>query len=131
MSLRGIVERKGKVLGELEELILQALWKLGKGTGREVVAVVTSRRSLAYTTVMTVMLRMVEKGYLCREELQNGRYLYRPCYSREEFYAKTSNALFSQLIRNLGSIAVAQFVDALEKVDPEQMRALERRLQKR
>lgn len=130
MSLRRIVERKGKVLGELEELILQSLWKIGKGTGREVVAAVSRRRNLAYTTVMTVMLRMVQKGYVCREELSNGRYLYRPCYSQEEFYAKTSHALFSQLIRNLGSVAVAQFVDALEEVDPAQLKALEKRFQK-
>lgn len=119
-----------RALGELEKAIMGCVWRKGEATVRDVHNYVGKRRDLAYTTVMTVMTRMIEKGYLCRTALKNGSYLYRPCYSKEEFYAKTSNALFAQLIRNLGSVAVAQFVDALEKVDPKQVKELERRLQK-
>ena len=130
MSLRAVARKKSKVLGDLEEIILEALWKIGEGTVREVMSAVNRRRNLAYTTVMTVMGRMAGKGYLCRKALPNGRFLYRPCYSREEFHAKTARAVFSQFIRNFGSVAVAQFVDAVEEVDPKQLKALKARLDK-
>lgn len=130
MGLPELVQKKSKVLGGLEELILEALWKRGTGTVGEVVGAISKKRDLAYTTVLTVMTRMIDKGYLSRKELPNGRYLYRPAYSREEFYAKTSRALFSQLVRRFGSLAVAQFVDALEEVDPKQLKVLQERLNK-
>ena len=130
MSLRTVAQKKSKVLGELEELILGVLWKIKEGTVREVVATVSRRRDLAYTTVMTVMSRMVEKGYLCRKELRDGRFLYRPCYSRDEFYAKTSRVVFLEMMRNFGDVAVAQFVNAVEEVDPKQLNALKERLNK-
>ncbi|MBI4135494.1 BlaI/MecI/CopY family transcriptional regulator [Candidatus Uhrbacteria bacterium] len=130
MTLHKVAQKKSKVLGGLEELVLEALWKIEEGTVREVVSALTRRRDLAYTTVMTVMNRMVEKGYLCRKELRSGRFLYRPCYKREEFYAKTSRVVFLELIRNFGAVAIAQFVDAVEEVDPKQLKALKERLHK-
>ena len=102
-----------------------------QGTGREIHAIVGKRRDLAYTTVMTIMTRLVEKGVLCREELRDGSFLYKPCFAREEFYAKTSKAIFHELIKNFGAVAVAQFVDTLEEVDPKQLDALRKQLQTR
>ena len=130
MKLKVAVQKKGKVLGELEEAIIEALWDKEEGTVRDVLGVISQKREIAYTTVMTVMTRMVEKGYLKRRELQNGSFSYTPRLGREEFFAKTSRLLFSELIRNAGPVAVAQFVDALEEVDPRQIAALKERLRK-
>lgn len=116
------------MVGELEKDILEALWVMKEGTVREVLGALRGKRKAAYTTVMTVMGRMVEKGYLCRKELQNGSFLYTPCQNKEGFYATTSRVLFSQMIRNFGSVAVAQFVDVLEEIDPKQLQTLRRRL---
>ncbi len=130
MTLRATLKKKGNVLGELENNILESLWSLKAGTVREVLSALNKNRTrkAAYTTVMTVMGRMVEKGYLCRKELGNGSFLYTPCQNKEEFYATTSRVLFSQMIRNFGSVAVAQFVDVLEEIDPKQIQELRNRL---
>ena len=98
---------------------------------RDVLGIVEHTRDVAYTTVMTVMTRMTEKGYLCRKELENGSFEYKPCHSREEFYARTSRILFSEMIRNAGPVAVAQFVDALEEIDPKQLTILKEHLRKK
>lgn len=128
MPLHATLKKKGNVIGELEKDILEALWGMEEGTVRDVLGALSRKRKIAYTTVMTVMGRMVEKGYLCRKELGNGSFLYTPCQKREAFYATTSRVLFSQMIRNFGSVAVAQFVDVLEEVDPKQLQALRKRL---
>lgn len=131
MFIMGNTKKKGVVLGMLEKAILEALWQMSAGTVREVLPIVGRRRGLAYTTVMTVMTRMADKGYLTREELPNGSFIYRPRYSREEFYAKTSRVLFGEILRNFGSVAVAQFVGALEEVDPQQLEELRRQLKRK
>lgn len=124
-------KKKGVILGTLEKAILEALWQMNAGTVREVLPIVGRRRNLAYTTVMTVMTRMADKGYLTREELSNGSFIYRPRYNREEFYAKTSRVLFGEILRSFGSVAVAQFVDVLEEVDPQQLEELRRQLKRK
>ena len=52
--------------GELELSILQTVQKLGRATVRDVYASLGSEGS--YTTVMTVMSRMADKGELMREK---------------------------------------------------------------
>ena len=55
--------------GELEARVMDVLWEHGAAmTPRDVHEVITtSRRQLAYTTVMTILVRLWEKGMLERE----------------------------------------------------------------
>ncbi len=73
--------------GELEQAIMEVVWDKatdGPVTGREVVDVVTLSRPVAYTTVLTVMDRLVQKGLLVKEPVGPGRaHSYRPRQSRE------------------------------------------------
>src|ERR1041385_1690493 len=66
----------------LELLCLKALWELGEGNVTDVRQVVTQTRPLAYTTIMTVLDRLVRKGKLTRRK--TGRaFVYRPTESRD------------------------------------------------
>jgi predicted transcriptional regulator len=66
----------------LELLCLNALWTLGEGNVREVQEIVVRTRPLAYTTIMTVLDRLVRKGKLSRRK--TGRaFVYRPETSRD------------------------------------------------
>lgn len=51
--------------GELE--ILQVLWDRGPGTVRDVLEVLNEKRPRAYTSVMSLMNIMTDKGLLTRE----------------------------------------------------------------
>jgi len=66
----------------LELLCLNALWSLGEGNVSEVQKIVARTRPLAYTTIMTVLDRLVRKGKLARRK--GGRaFLYAPQLSRD------------------------------------------------
>lgn len=66
----------------LEMLCLRALWTLREGNVKEVRTVVAQSRPLAYTTIMTVLERLVRKGKLKRRK--NGRaFVYSPETSRD------------------------------------------------
>lgn len=116
-------------LGELENSIMAVVWKQSQATVREVHTVLCKKRELAYTTVMTVMSRLTEKGILCRKEQGDGSFIYRPCQTKEEFDAKVSRNLAGELLRHFGPVAVAQFVDVLEEFDPKQLALLRERLE--
>ena len=62
-------------LGGTEMEVLREVWALGQATARDVHDRITARRRLAYTTVMTVMKNLAEKGYL-QYEPQGTAYVY-------------------------------------------------------
>ena len=51
-------------LGETEMEILHHVWELGEATVAEVQELILSERKVAYTTVMTIMKNLNDKGYL-------------------------------------------------------------------
>ena len=77
--------------GELEAVIMDRLWEWGRpALVREVVDDLSRDRSIAYTTVMTVMENLHRKGWLRRE--RDGRaWRYEPTGSRSGYTAALMN----------------------------------------
>jgi predicted transcriptional regulator len=67
----------------LELLCLKALWTLQEGNVKAVQQIVAERRPLAYTTIMTVLERLLRKGKLQRRKVGRS-FVYVPTASREE-----------------------------------------------
>ncbi len=67
----------------LELECLNALWTLGEGNVKQVREIVTASRPLAYTTIMTVLDRLVRKGKLDRRKVGRA-YTYAPRMPRDE-----------------------------------------------
>lgn len=51
-------------LGETEMEVLHHVWELGEATVKDVRKRILENREVAYTTIMTVMKNLAEKGYL-------------------------------------------------------------------
>ena len=66
----------------LELACLKALWSLGEGNVRAVQEVVAISRPLAYTTIMTVLDRLVRKGKLTRRKVGRS-FVYSPQATRD------------------------------------------------
>lgn len=112
-----------KLLGELEGAIMDILWVRDEVTVRDVVDELKQNRSLAYTTVLTVMGRLVEKGLLSQHKAGRA-HLYRPAMSREAYAAEFAGQVIHSLVKDFGDIALAQFSQALDELDPERLAAL-------
>ena len=67
----------------LELLCLRALWSLGEGNVKDVLQIVMQTRSLAYTTIMTVLDRLVRKGKVSRRKVGRA-FVYKPEASRDQ-----------------------------------------------
>lgn len=123
----GDLSRSGpeKLFGELEGEIMAALWQHGPLTVRQVLERLRGARPqpVAYTTVLTVMQRLAEKGQLDRT-LAGNTHRYAARQTREEFMSESSGRIVRALVDDFGDVAIAQFLAELERLDPERLERL-------
>lgn len=111
-------------LGPLEQRVMALLWEQEAMTVRDVHQLLQKAGSeIAYTTVMTIMVRLATKGFLAREA-RGRQFAYRPLVSAEEFRSYAAHALAGGLVRDYDQLAIASFVDELAKVSPARLREL-------
>jgi len=62
---------------------MKVIWDRGRVTVRDVYEALLTRRHVAYTTVMTMMNILEEKGFLRRMRGEDRAYVYEPAKSRK------------------------------------------------
>src|SRR5215212_11643846 len=87
-----------KILGDLEADVMEAIWACGRATVHDVhERLAAADREVAYTTVMTVMSRLADKGLL-KKRKEGAAYMYIPAASKEEFTRRTVGMVVSELL---------------------------------
>jgi predicted transcriptional regulator len=71
------------VLTDLELDVMKAVWRLGEATVRDVYEDLAAQRKIAYTTVLTMMGILEQKGYL-KKNAGERAYVYRPAQPQEQ-----------------------------------------------
>jgi BlaI family penicillinase repressor len=66
-----------------ELAIMKVVWSRDKATVRDVYEAMREKRTIAYTTVMTMMRILEEKGYL-KKTLVDRAHVYRPAQRRQQ-----------------------------------------------
>ena len=115
------------VLHELESEVMEELWRTGESSVRVVMRSLNKRGKAdrAYTTYMTVMVRLHKKGLLARR--RNGTsYHYTPALDRDEYMARRAAAEVDQLVSQYGDVALSHFARQMASLDPARRRALQR-----
>ncbi len=113
-----------KLLGELEVEIMGEMWRRGEATVRDIATVIQQGRPAAYTTVMTVMVHLAEKGLLTRTAIDKKTHLYSVALTREEFLARESQKMVDTMVSDFGDLALAQFLEAVDQVAPKHIEKL-------
>lgn len=62
---------------------MKVVWRLGIATVRDVHSALAARRSIAYTTVLTMMRILEEKGYLTKTEGERA-HVYAPARPKQQ-----------------------------------------------
>jgi len=119
------------LLHELERKVMVEMWERETATVRDVLGAVNARggRQLAYTTIMTILVRLHDKGILERD--RDGRtYVYRARYSREQYMEARARTGVEALVDEFGETALLHFARQFQSLDPkrrEQLRRMARR----
>ncbi len=105
--------------------ILQMLWSSGPATVRQVWLSLGKPKKRAYTTVMSLMNVMADKGLLKRKPLGKA-YLYLPKAQRE----RTLGEMLGDLVnRGFGGSASALVMHLLGRSSPEELEQIRRTIE--
>lgn len=110
---------------ELELEILKILWERGPMRVREVRDALAEVRDLAYTSVMTVMSIMAEKGSVKRTKHKNS-YVYRAAVRRDTTNRRMLHDFVNRVFEGSTTAAMLQLLETsdLDETERERIRAL-------
>lgn len=114
------------LLGPLEGRIMRRIWQRYVGDPFTVRDVHEDLGDLAYTTVMTTVVRLAEKGLLDVEDASGRAYRYRCALTAGEFVARAGAGQVDEVIKRFGDVALAAFTRRLDGLGPEARRRLRR-----
>jgi predicted transcriptional regulator len=110
-------------LGPLEASIIEIVWGSDNPlTVRDVYEKLKRRKKIAYTTVMTTMNRLYEKGLLDRR-VEKGRggvlYVYWPKFEKHSFKKSAVQEVLNSLVENFGEIVASYMVERISSEEKE------------
>jgi predicted transcriptional regulator len=119
-----------KVLGPLETEIMEILWEDERSTVKKVHRRLSQKREIAYTTVMTTMSRLAEKGVLNRHR-EGLAYVYSPAISADDFVQLVVRQVLDGLLDDYTDTAIDYMVEYLAQKDPNELKRLQQVIQAR
>jgi BlaI family transcriptional regulator, penicillinase repressor len=115
-------------LTEAELEIMQVVWKLGRTTVREVYEALRERRKVAYTSVMTMMGILEQKGHLRRRRSERA-YVYQPAKPRSQVVGAMVRDFVDRVFQGAAKPLVVHLVEDrhLSQKDLDEIRRLLRK----
>jgi BlaI family penicillinase repressor len=121
-----VTDRKPAV-SDAELEVLKVLWAKGPGTVRDVEAgLKRGRRKLAYNTVLTLLARLRDKGYV-RQDRSGTAHVFRSIVSRDQLISHGLAALADRVCDGTSSPLVHALVKG-QQLSPEEIADLRRLL---
>ncbi|HVF58395.1 MAG TPA: BlaI/MecI/CopY family transcriptional regulator [Thermoanaerobaculia bacterium] len=116
-------------LADQELAIMTIVWEGGATTVREVYETLRQRRPVAYTTVMTMMNILEQKGFLERE--REGRaFVYRPTRSQRRVVRQMVREFVERVFGGSARPLLVHLVED-RKLTPEDLREIARLLERK
>ena len=109
--------------GDLQTEVMDAVWRLCEATVEDVRGQQPAERRLAYTTIQTVLNRLVERVLLDRT-LRGRAFVYRPRLEESEYLARSIGERLAGASPDVRRAALVKLVDDL---DPGELDELARR----
>lgn len=110
--------------------VLNHVWDLGQGTVADIRAQILKKRKIAYTTVMTVLKNLADKGYLSYT-VEGNAYVYRARRSQDDVRRNLVSDLVGKVFRGSRLAMVQTLVEdeQLGEAELEQIKRLIDRLE--
>lgn len=103
---------KTNLLGPLEQKIIDVLWTT-KRPLKPAEVLANLKGNYAYTTIMTVLKRMVDKK-IVKRRLEGKVYFYTPILTKDQFIETNLSGIYGNLVNSYGKLAISQFVDTVK-----------------
>lgn len=128
-AIIAVVTNDRPIQGELQLHCMTALWRLGEANVEQVRTALPKRSRGAYTTVQTVLNRLVERGLLSRTKTGNS-YTYKPLVSESEYLSRSIEHTLSGASAEVRQVALAQLLGGLDQGEWSDLRKLARKIER-
>ena len=110
---------KKAVLTEQELEIMKIVWRRGKATVRDVYEELLSQRKIAYTTVMTMMGILEQKGHL-KKSADDRAYVYTPAQPQREVVGSMVHDFVTRVFNGSAKPLLVHLIEE-KKITPEEL----------
>ena len=110
---RSFLSKKARLRALSEELelpIMEILWSKGPMSGRGLHVELSGRKSIAYTTTLTVLDRLSKKGFV-RKDRRSGIISFQAQMTKETYAGAVTEGLVQQAFEMSPHLAVSAFAD--------------------
>jgi BlaI family transcriptional regulator, penicillinase repressor len=122
------MRRPSTTLTSAEIEIMHVVWSLGHATVRDVYEALLRRRKVAYTSVMTVMKILEEKGHLKKKQ-DDRAYVYRPARPRAQVVSAMVRDFVDRVFQGATKPLLVHLVED-RRLSPEDLAEIRRLLRK-
>ena len=123
-----MARRKSSTLTEVELELMDILWKMGTATVGEIVDALPKDRDLAYSSVLTMMRILEQKGYV-EHKKESRAYVYLPLVNRKQAQDSVVSYLLKRFFNGSPELLVVNLLEN-EDVDPDEIKRLKRMIEK-
>jgi predicted transcriptional regulator len=121
-----VPRKKSPNLTDAELRLMEVLWDKGTATVGDVVEGLPKSIPLAYSTVLTTLRILENKGYI--RHSKNGRaFVYRPLVDRDQARDKAVTHLLRRFFENSPEQLMLSLIEA-KKIDPKELARLRKRI---
>jgi len=120
-----LARRKSPNLTEGELRLMNVLWKQGAATVSDVVEALPADPPVAYTTVLTLLRILEEKGYV-RHTKQGRAFVYEPLVGSKEASSKAIRHLVSRFFGGSPEQLVMKLLE--EEIDARELKRIKKRI---
>lgn len=113
-------------LAPVELMLMKAVWRRGAATVQEVTDAVAAERKLAYSTVLTMLRSLEEKGFLVHEQ-DARRYVYRPLVGEGDVGKSMLKDMLDRVFDGSRELLLTRLFE-LGRVDEEEVRRIRKKL---
>ncbi len=122
-----MARKKSPTLTDAELRLMDVLWSRGESTVSEVVDAVSRREPLAYSTVLTTLRILENKGYLTHKK--SGRaFVYTPVVDRSQARRKALKHILLRFFNNSPELLVLNILKE-ESIDPGELDRIKKKIQ--
>jgi predicted transcriptional regulator len=100
--------------GSLQSEVMSAMWRLEEATVDDVRATMPRSRRAAYTTIQTVMNRLLDRGLLERKR-RGKAFVYRACYPESELVARSMRERLAGASADARTPALLSLIEGLKE----------------
>jgi predicted transcriptional regulator len=114
---------KTRQISSLEQEVMNLVWSQPQSSVKSIVERISQTKPVAYTTILTIMQRLHEKGMVSRQKGKKA-YLYAPKISKETYSKNIAQGFLEKFLHSFGEIGIASFAQSIDSLSEDKRKHL-------